>query len=290
MKNSCCEQFQKVLSQASVALTLFLFLYSPFSLAAQDAIVIVDQAVVYSDQQMSSTVGFVTKGKRLRIGEVARNNSQVYPVIISGKIAYIRVLDVTTDLHEEAAVDYERYRKSTQKTYKEKIAFGFINYSSIISLSGKSNPGGLKDKDAVNWIGVGGKGDAFLRYNFDVQFLGNFLQATADKETFRMFEFGIGAGFRVIDFSRFKVSFEGQLLGVPFAQYKYMNDFRVNGFGFTGGGAGTASLRLGEHWGIEGSVGLYYTKLSGFKAPKQYSSIVPGFYGTRLFLGANYQY
>lgn len=254
--------------------------------------VIVDQAVIYSDQDMSSTVGFIRKGKIIKVGEVARNKSQVFPIVISGKVAYIRVEDVSTEYEDpdSQVKELERFRQQTLKEYKTKYSLSFISYLTKVTMSGKGNRNGIQDKDSFNFIGVGGKGEAYLKYNLDVQFLVNFLAGTGDRETFRYVEGGLGAGFRIINFSRFKVSVEGQILGIPYASYSYQDKFRVNGFGFTAGGGGTAAFRLGESFGLEGSAGVYYTKLGGFKTPKQFESIVPGFIGTRIYAGVNYTY
>jgi hypothetical protein len=291
MKNRSWEQFQSIFFQVCLCLLLSFFTFSPEILASQDAVVVAEKAMIYSDQQMSSTVGFVKKGKRIKIGDIARNQSRVFPIIVSGKVAYIKADDVSTDTEDPnaKALVFERYKKQTQLGYKTKYSLSYISYATQISLN-KGNPDGLEDKNSFNWMGVSLKGEAYLASLLDLQILVNYLSGTAENEAFRMLEAGVGGGFRVVNFSRFKVSADLQILGIPYASYSYTSKFRVNGYGFTAGAGGTAVFRIGEYWGVEGSAGIYYTRLSGFQPPKQFEAISPGFYGSRIYVGVNYQF
>src|SRR5687768_7328928 len=85
-------------SRLKLGLALIISLFvCPVLWASQEAIVTADQAVIYADEQMKSPLGYVKRGKKIKVGEVARNRAQVYPIIVSGKIGYIRVLDVSTE-------------------------------------------------------------------------------------------------------------------------------------------------------------------------------------------------
>ena len=94
-----------------------LFLSSAF--AAQVAIVISDRAIIYADRQMSAPIGYLKKGKKLKVGEVKRNKGRVLPVVVNGRIAYIKVADIQTSkdikLLEKAS---ERIIKQSKKKNK----------------------------------------------------------------------------------------------------------------------------------------------------------------------------
>ncbi len=78
---------------------LFIFLiHCPQVWAAQEAIVIADRAVIYADKTMSSPVGYILRGKKVTIGEIPRNKARLYPIVVSGRVAYIRVTDVSTEI------------------------------------------------------------------------------------------------------------------------------------------------------------------------------------------------
>ncbi|RLA65868.1 MAG: hypothetical protein DRQ88_04205 [Epsilonproteobacteria bacterium] len=72
-------------------LSLILLFVSTLTYAAQTAYVKTARAVVYADEELSSPLGYVRRGKKLRVGEVKRKQGAVLPVIISGRVAYIEV-------------------------------------------------------------------------------------------------------------------------------------------------------------------------------------------------------
>jgi len=80
---------------------LLCFFYSSLIEAAQDAIVKVDKAVIYSDTTLKSPIGFVRKGKKVRVGERLVRKGILLPIIISGKLAYIKISDLTFNSHLE---------------------------------------------------------------------------------------------------------------------------------------------------------------------------------------------
>ena len=285
-------------SQKFHILPRFLFLYLLFLVffscpklwASQDAMVIADRAIIYSDKEMTSPIGYVARGKKIKVGDIPRNRAQVYPVAVSGKVAFIRVIDVTTEKSsmDSGRLSAERFRKSTEKIYEYKMSASYYRFSSQIALD-KSNSN-LRDGDSLQWNGVSLKGEVLYWKSWDLQVLLNFMQATQDQETFRIVEFGLGTAYRLIDTKRFLLRVEGQLLAIPFSSYALGDDFRVNGYGLTTGGALNATWNFNGQWGIEGFMGLYYTKTFGYDAPKPYESINPTFVGGRFGLGLNYTY
>lgn len=64
------------------------------SMASQIATVKVDKAVVYSDLSLSTPIGYVKRGKKLLVGDIKRNKDRILPIVISGKIAYIKTEDI----------------------------------------------------------------------------------------------------------------------------------------------------------------------------------------------------
>lgn len=258
--------------------------------AAQNAIVASDKAIIYADEQMSAPVGYVKKGKKIKIGDIARNKAQVYPIIVSGKIAYIRALDVST---EKESVDSnvliaERFQNVTENEHPYNYAVSFFNYSSQIELDKENDE--LNNKDPVNWYGVSLRGGAEISPKWDFDVIFNLMNAKVEQEVFRAVEIGFGSSLRVYDKGRFKLRAFLQLLAIPYASYSLADEFRVNGYGFTTGGGLNLAHRFGKNFGAELFGGFYYTKLSGFKASVPYNPIAPSFLGSRLGLGLNYQF
>lgn len=74
---------------------LFLiFLFSVNSLAQHYAIVTAKRAIIYSDKLMTSPIGFIKEGKKIRVGTSARNKGRAVPVVVSKKIAYLAIKDL----------------------------------------------------------------------------------------------------------------------------------------------------------------------------------------------------
>jgi hypothetical protein len=223
------------------------------------------------------------------IGDVARNKKRVYPIIVSGKIAYIRVADVNSENEGEAShvIVAERFQKSTQPQEKNNYSVSLFNYATQITVSKENDQ--LKDKATVNWYGVGLRGGAIMTKKWDMEVLMNIMSANEEDEVYRVLEIGLGGAARIIDTSRFKLKAFVQLLGIPFATYALADEFRVNGYGFSSGGGGSMTMRMGNNLGLEVYGGLYYTKISGFSSSKPYSATAPSFVGSRVGVGLNYQ-
>ncbi len=268
---------------------LFLIFVAP-AWASQNAIVIAEQAVIYSDKEMTSAVGYVARGKRILIGEIARNRSQVYPIVVAGKVAYIRALDISTERQsmDSNVLVAERFRKTTRDAPESKFLLSYFVFNSQVSIP--TTNGTLSNNDPLAWNGISFKGEALIKKPFDVQVLVNHMFVTKADTTFRVVEAGLGGALRIIDSKYFLLRVEGHALGIPFATYSEANDFRLRSYGFSAGGGGAMTFHLGSNWGLEAYAGLYYTKLLAFSAPDPYSPIAPSFIGSRMGLGLNYTY
>lgn len=284
------KRFQPLSAFFQIPLIFVFSFFCPLVQAAQEAIVIAEKAVIYSDKTMSSPVGFIQKGKRVSIGEVPRNKAQLYPIIVSGKIAYIRVIDVSTELEslDSNRLVAERFLRAAEKKVDTVYSVSAFTYASQISLSQSNDQ--LKDNDPFVWTGFHVKGAVKTSKSWDFGVVIGYANGQESKETFRMIESGIDLSYRVYNGDRFVFKWQNQALAVPFASYSLGTKYRVNGYGFTAGSGLNANVIFGEHWGLEAYGGFYYTGLYGFDVPRPYKSITPTFVGSRLGLGATYQY
>lgn len=273
-----------------VFLILLTIFHCPFSLAAQDAVVVVDRAVIYADEKMTSPIGFVRSGKRIKVGNKAKNNGMVYALVVSKKIAYIKVEDVSTakESVESDRLTAERFQKTSGHTFKSSTSVLGYMYSSQISLDHKNDE--LDDKDAVTWMGFSIKGSVKTNRSMDLDLMLNYMTAKEGDEEFRAVELGGGGSFRIFEKNRFITKLYGHVLVVPYASYALGSLFRVNGRGYGLGGGANLSYRLTNNWGLEAFGGIYWMKLLGFSAPATYDEIEPSFIGNRFGLGINYQF
>lgn len=281
-------RFQQLSFLTKITLLFTLSTFCPKLLAAQDAIVIAQKAIIYSDREMKSPIGFVRKGRKISVGEIPRNNAQVYPIVVSGKIAYIRVLDITTEKEsvESERLVAERFQKATVEVKKQKLVLSYLRFNSTVSLDQEN--GGLATNDTVTWNGISLKGEVLLKNSWDLQVMINYMMADPGKEKFTATEMGIGAAYRLIDTKKLLLRAEAQLLGIPFSSYEFENDFLKRSYGYTLGAGVAVSYWTSSRWAIEGALGYYRTHLLKFKSPTPYKEISPVFSGARLMIGLNY--
>lgn len=264
-----------------VILSLGLLSYCHNSLAAREAIVTAARAIIYSGTDLQAPIGYVSRGKKVKVGEVLKGKSGVYPIVVSNRIAYIRARDIDFDVDESQAMA-TRFYDIAKEDLSKSVSVGFTNYST----STQSDT----DAGSFDWLGYQIKGEAINQNNWGLQILTGGLWATKGEEQFRMIELGIGATYNLLQFGPFRTNLFGQLIGVPFANYSLGSKFRVNGGGFGFGGGVSASIDIAKRWGVEGSLGVYRTKLMGFDAPEGYEAPDPTFSGSRLVLGAYYRF
>jgi hypothetical protein len=276
--------------RSTFCLVMMLFLGCQLLFAAQDGVVISEEAIIYADELMTSPVGFVRRGKKVRLGEVARNQERVYPIVVSGRVAFIRAQDVST---EKQSSDYDaqlaqRFQKNAEKKSSSRYGLSWFNYPSQIRQ--EKNNGSLKNNDPVNWQGVSLQGSAFIKEYLEFEMLFNLMNAKEGQELYRVVELGTGLGVRLIDKGPFVLKLSGELLAIPFSSYALGKIFRVNGYGFTTGAVVSAHYRLGEHWGLSAYSGGFYSKMYNIEPPAPYHAINPSFTGTRLGVGVSYEY
>lgn len=290
MVNSHTHKFQRFISSVPFYLFFLVSFLCPQLWAAQEAMVLVDKALIYSDQQTTSPVGYVTRGKKILVGDIARNKGRVYPIVVSGKIAYIKVLDVTTEKEsmDSTRLTAERFQNITSDVPQSKFLFSYFTFASKINLSQVN--GELKDKDSLTWHGLSLKGEVLAKKRLDMGLVTNFMSTQFEEEMFRVFEFGLTTSYRLIDKKRFLARLEGQALAIPFSTYSLGEDFRVKSFGYSVGGGLNLNFLFNKNWGLETGAGAYYTKLLGFDAPDPFGDFSTSFIGLRANVGLNYTY
>jgi hypothetical protein len=251
----------------------------------------VEKAFIYADELMSSPVGYVSRGKKVRIGERTRNHDQVYPIVVSGKVAFIKASDINKAVivGENKNFLTERFQNSTKEERIETtFALSFNQYQSVISLDAAN--GEMEDQGSVSWRGFSLRGSGLIKEAWEFQVLTNYYLGGVGEEELRILETGAGVGYRFINFKNFYTKVEAQFLYIPWASYSLGEDFRVNGSGYSTGLNLGLGLRFGSHFGVEAYGGAYYTKLGGFAVPPPYSPLEAIFVGTRMGVGLNYTF
>lgn len=63
-------------------------------LAAQIAVVTSPKAVIFSDQRLTTPIGYVSYGKKISVGDIEKKDGTILPIVISGRVAYIQIKDI----------------------------------------------------------------------------------------------------------------------------------------------------------------------------------------------------
>ncbi len=73
---------------------LIIYFIPTIAFSYQIAFIKESRALIYADPEMKIPIGYLSKGKKIQVGDVKRNNGQVYPLVLSGKIVFIKVGDL----------------------------------------------------------------------------------------------------------------------------------------------------------------------------------------------------
>lgn len=101
-------------------LLFFLFLFVSSAQAAQYAIIKNNKAVVYAEKELLTPLGYVGVGKLIKVGEVLRNHGRALPVVVSGRIGWIKVEDLY--IQDELA-DLRLKKFNYQQDFVEKLEY-----------------------------------------------------------------------------------------------------------------------------------------------------------------------
>ena len=236
--------------------------------AAQWATVIREKAIVYSDQQMTSEIGYVKRGKKVRVGEVARNRGTLLPIIVNKRIAYIRIEDIKTATDEKLVVSaVARKRKLEDKSKKQqRIGLSYTRFFSNIqsiensetSESYSFNGGALKGYSKNNQS----------RFTYAAEI--GYMSGTDEDEVneFELYYFNFDIMFRLIDFDNLQFSLFTGLSLIPVSQYSYNDLFKANSSGIGGYGGAELFMGLNNSIGLHARAQYSYINLEGYDIPK----------------------
>jgi hypothetical protein len=73
---------------------LFLFIFPTYVFAYQIAYIKDSRALVYADEELRVPIGYLSKGKKVQVGDVKRYKGQSLPTVLSGKVVYLKVDDL----------------------------------------------------------------------------------------------------------------------------------------------------------------------------------------------------
>lgn len=197
-------------------------------IAATWAIVKADRAKVYSDVQMSSVIGYIKQGKRIKVGEVPKNKGRLLPIVVSNRIAYIEI----RNLQYGEKVDNV---KSIVQRYKDKefalkptrrLALFSGTYIGVIDNQGFDD---VLSEDII-FYSVGLRGyyhDPIAKKSYRVTLGSSF--AEENEASFQLVDLAIAFDIGGLKSSYVDFLFFGGPVIAPYSEYKQGDDFKITG-------------------------------------------------------------
>jgi hypothetical protein len=252
--------------------------------AAQFAIVKSEKAVIYADHKMTSAIGYIVKGKKIEVGEVARNKGTVLPTVVSGKIVWIQVKDIMTARekeHLETVTD--KAVRGEQKQRHESVTFGYIysNYAVASSQEAVTNQltfTGFEIKGHVQKIEEITEIRAGMEY----------VTGESEKQVMRILNFNVDITYPLLSLGRLVTRGVVGMNFSPYVSYSYDDEFTKNGNG-AGIFAGLeTSYRFTEKIKLSVDASYQYFQTFSMNLPDEFSGADPSLSGVHLLVGFNY--
>lgn len=273
---------------------IFVLGYLPSVLAAQWATVLSDRAVIFSDQAMQSPIGYIRKGKRIRVGEKVRSNGMLLPVVISGKIAYIKVDDINSNTKlTQLQSATERLKSGKKSEFEKRISLIYAGYASVISIDEESSYSGDTYDGKIFYFNGGGLRGYTTNINTNTTWRLTFDYGTTlvEKNKYDLLNLAAEYSYNIIQVSNYDLRLYGGALIIPYAQYSYDDLFTVNGYG-AGASVGLEMVfKIIDGIGFHIDGGYTYSKLF-FRLPTQtlIDKHEPSFHGAKFTAGLSFAF
>ncbi|WP_034728425.1 hypothetical protein [Bacteriovorax sp. BSW11_IV] len=98
-------------------IVIMLALFCLNSLAARVATVTTSKAVVFADKELTSPLGYIRFGKKVRVSDNPIGVKDIYAVIVSGRVAYIQTKDLS--LSDEVVSEVSGHQKINEHNVDE---------------------------------------------------------------------------------------------------------------------------------------------------------------------------
>ncbi|MAZ49697.1 MAG: hypothetical protein CME65_14140 [Halobacteriovoraceae bacterium] len=277
----------------------FIFFFASFLclnssvMAAQWAVVTAKKAPVFSDVQMSSVIGFIGQGKRLRVGEVPKNKGRVLPIIVNKKIAYIQVDDIAISTSKEAIFSATKriQSKMNEKSDVKKISLvGGLMYANVAFDDTERNEASYN----LAFYDLGIRG--YYRNLGEVSGLrSGFVYTQGEREEEKLSSFYIHIDYTLpLISTRFydMLFFAGGLVS-PYVEYEVDSLFDITGYGLGAHSGIDMSFELPGNWSLNVDGSYFLMKTFDLNLPDNAfygKELNPLINGIRTTVGFTYEY
>jgi len=273
-------------------LTFSLLMHCFTASAAHNAMVTATKATVYSDMAMESPIGFLKSGTTIRVGEEPKNSNQVLPFFLNGKVAYIKISDITSKINVEQV---EKRMEIFQKVIPDMSQASFsIHKRKMGGAWTKLCQDANDNESMMTMFGAG----IFLRpgkVRFYLQSELSYGLLSQESLKFSIMEFSTTLFYPIIRVFNL-ISIDGYIGGhvVPLSSMRIRTSVNTYGSAGYGGKFGlNGSIFPTAKIGFFGGIGYYKTAFDGYKElPVPYGTIsgsLPSIGSGELYIGAFYR-
>lgn len=272
---------------------LFCLLFSLNVYAAQWATVTSEKAPVFSDVQMSSVIGFISKGKRIRVGEVPKNKGRLLPVIVNKKIAYIQIDDISMAASADAIVSAtQRIREKMNRKIDERriSAFAGTMLGNVYFDSTERN----EESYNLLFLSLGIRG--YYRKIGEATGIRTgieYFYGPKDEETLSWASVNVDYTWPALTTNLYDMVFFVGGIFAPFAQYEVDDLFTITGYGFGAHGGVDMRFALPGNWSLQVEGAYHSLKLFEMDLPENnlYGDILnPWVNGIKTSVAISYEY
>lgn len=282
-----------------IAITLALLCLE--TLAAKVATVTTAKAVVFADKELTSPLGYVRFGKKVRVSDNPIGIGDIYAVIVSGRVAYIQAKDlsVSNEIVSETSGHQKINEHNVDELFKDDI--DKLTENNFLTLSyGNMGLGGqweevsslynetLQDATVISFALEHRPPTRPISFSFGLSYLKNQQEAIAVKAlTIDGHLF-----YSLLFNSTFSVDLVGQLTGSGDIQFTDPNSEEyARGLALGVGLGGQVRLFPTSKWGLFAGLKMMKLKVyeaEGFKVNSEEVAI-SSIEGVHLYLGVSYK-
>jgi hypothetical protein len=269
-------------------LCLLLFSVNGWS-KAQWAIVINKHSIIYADPEAKSPIGYISKGKKFKVGNVPRNNGSMLPVVVSGRIAYIYIKDLAI-AHDRSLLELpsDRYNKMNRLEDYDKDITVFVNTFMSGLISGKYDVA-EPTTEGANFVGVTLQGNMRMEPGW---YLGSSFSyettSVGSQQVTNMF-FNLGSLYKFYDHIKYYLGYTMLIGFSPNSRLNVDDAFQLSGQAFQAG-AGMEAGYLFREFELKAQIGYRFQAYTNFNIPSGLEDFRQTANGFQLAFGIGYNY
>lgn len=277
-------QTDNILISMKILKILLLLFITLQAYASQEALVVRDKAVVYADIHLKHPIGFVGKWKRIRVGSVARNGGEALPVIVAGKIAYIKTddLSIGRDSFSIANIAADYQEKDENKPLRDELEVGYDSFAGNINIS---DPTFGASAVTTSFTGFHALMNKFINTKFNWGYGVSYATSSgSDGVTINIPMAIADLTYKAFEWysTKFNLRARGGFSPYTQLQTKY---FDANGYAWSSSIAAQAQLPITRRFWVRGELGYNFTKVFGMQLPNGLGNFNPIISGPTMSLG-----